>query len=45
MNDDEVREKVYEFRLILNQFWVDGFISSRLASEIMDLLPPRLKEL
>lgn len=45
MNDDEVRDKVYEFRTILNKFWVDGFISSTTALKIMDMLPPRLRNL
>jgi len=45
MNDEEVMKKMYELRDILSDFWKDGFISSKTSSDIIELLPPRLKGL
>ncbi len=45
MNDDEVRNRMYELRSILSEFWKDGFISSKTSSKIIDMLPPRLRNL
>jgi len=45
MNDDDVRDAMYEIDRLLNLFWVNGLIGSDSKNRIIDEFPPRLSNL
>ena len=45
MNDDEAMKNMFEIERLLHKFWTDGWMSSYTVNEIMDMFPPRLKEI